>query len=57
MKTLFEGFQKSDILVRTENGVYATIGYRVRLHGRVCHTTEGNACVSDITRIEIVPAN
>jgi hypothetical protein len=56
MKGLFEGFQQSDIRVRTDDGSYALIKYRIRVHGRICETTDGSPCITDITKIELVQA-
>jgi hypothetical protein len=52
----YEGFQQSDIRVRTDDGGYALIKYRIRVHGRVCKTTDSSPCITDITRIELVQA-
>lgn len=53
MKALFEGYTKSDIQVRLDDGTYAVIGYRIRVTGRVCETTSGNPCISSIEKIEL----
>jgi uncharacterized RDD family membrane protein YckC len=53
MKALFEGYTKSDIQVRLDDGTYAVIGYRIRVTGRICETTSGNPCISSIEKIEL----
>ena len=54
MKPLPDPYKKSDIQVRLNDGTYAFIGFRVRITGRVCETTGGEVCVSDITSIDLV---
>jgi Bacterial PH domain len=54
MKSLFEGFNQSDIRVRTADGSYALVNYRIRVQGRICETTDGNPCITDITKIDLV---
>lgn len=53
MKRLMEGFREADVMIMAEDGVYAMVGYRIRVEGRVCDTTEGNKCVKSITSIKI----
>jgi len=53
MKALFEGYTKSDIQVRLDDGTYAVISYRIRVTGRICETTSGNPCISSIEKIEL----
>jgi len=53
MKALFEGYTKSDIQVRLDDGTYAVVGYRIRVTGRICETTSGNPCISSIEKIEL----
>jgi hypothetical protein len=54
MKGLFEGFQQSDIRVRTADGTYALVNYRIRIQGHICETTDGSPCITDISKIELV---
>ena len=54
MKPLPDPYEKSDVQVRLNDGTYAFIGFRVRITGRVCETTGGEVCISDITSIELV---
>jgi hypothetical protein len=54
MKPLPETYTKGDIQVRLDDGTYAVVGYRLRVHGRVCITTVNTPCISDITKIELV---
>jgi len=56
MEALFEGFQQSDIRVRMADGTYALVKYRIRVQGRICETTDGDPCITDITKIELVQA-
>jgi len=53
MKALFEGYTRSDIQVRLDDGTYAVVGYRVRVTGRVCETTSGEPCISSIEKVEL----
>jgi len=53
MKPLPESYTKSDIQVRLDDGTLAVIGYRIRVTGKVCETTGGEPCISDITKIEL----
>jgi len=53
MKPLFEGYTKSDIQVRLDDGTYAVIGYRVRVTGRICETSSGAPCITNIKKIEL----
>jgi hypothetical protein len=54
MKPLPDSYTKSDIQVRLNDGSYAVVGYRLRVQGRVCTTTENNPCITNITKIELV---
>jgi hypothetical protein len=54
MEHLPDQYVKSDIRVRTEDGAYAAVGFRIRITGEVCETTSGEPCISDITKIELV---
>ncbi len=56
MNSLFEGFEQSDIRVRTADGTFALVKYRIRVQGRICETTDGDPCITDITKIELVQA-
>jgi len=53
MKPLPNPYTKSDIQVRLDDGTYAVIGFRIRVTGRICETTGGSPCISDITKIEL----
>jgi hypothetical protein len=53
MKPLPNSYTKSDIQVRLVDGTYAVIGYRIRVTGRICETTSGSPCISDIMKIEL----
>jgi hypothetical protein len=54
MKPLPSSYQKSDILVRTADGTYAAVGFRIRVTGEICRTTADEACIRDISIIELV---
>jgi hypothetical protein len=53
MKALPNPYQKWDIRVRLNDGTYAFIGQRVTVTGRICSTTDGDTCISDIFNIEL----
>jgi uncharacterized RDD family membrane protein YckC len=53
LKPVPETYTKDDIQVRLDDGSYAPVGYRIRVTGIVCKTTTDNACISDITKIEL----
>jgi len=53
MKPLPSSYTKSDIQVRLDDGTYAVIGFRIRVTGRICETTSGSPCISDINKIEL----
>jgi uncharacterized RDD family membrane protein YckC len=53
MKPLPDSYTKSDIQVRLDDGTLAVIGYRIRVTGRICETTGGEPCISDITKMEL----
>jgi len=54
MESLPDQYVKSDIRVRTDDGTYAAVGFRLRITGQICETTSGSPCISDITKIELV---
>jgi len=54
MDRLADQYVKSDIRVRTDDGTYAAVGFRIRITGEVCETTSGEPCINDITKIELV---
>jgi uncharacterized RDD family membrane protein YckC len=53
LKPVPESYTKGDIQVRLDDGTYAPVGYRIRVTGRVCETTDGDACIHDIRKIEL----
>jgi len=53
MKALPDNYGKWDIRVRLDDGEYAFIGQRITITGRICETTDGDLCISDITKIEL----
>jgi uncharacterized RDD family membrane protein YckC len=53
MKPLPDSFTNKDIQVRLDDGTLAVIGYRIRVTGHVCETTEGESCISDISKMEL----
>ncbi len=53
MKPLPNSYTKSDIQVRLDDGTYAVVGFRIRVTGRICETTSGSPCISDIIKIEL----
>ncbi len=52
MRPLPDPYSKSDIQVRLDDGTYAGISSRVIVTGRICKTTDGDPCISDIIKIE-----
>lgn len=57
MDRLADQYVKSDIRVRTDDGTYAAVGFRIRITGEICETTSGEPCIRDITKIELVTVN
>jgi len=57
MDQLPDQYLKSDIRVRTADGTYAAVGFRIRITGEICETTSGEPCIRDITKIELVTVN
>lgn len=53
MKALPDHYQKWDIRVRLNDGTYAFIGHRITVIGRICSTTDGDKCISDIFKIDL----
>jgi len=53
MKALPDLYEKWDVRVRLNDGTYAFIGQRIIVTGRICKTTDGDSCISDITKIEL----
>ena len=53
LKPVPETYTKADIKVRLDDGTYALVGYRLRLTGRVCKTTDGDPCIDDIRKVEL----
>jgi hypothetical protein len=53
MKPLHDNFTMYDISLRTMEGKYVYVGETIRIYGRVCETTDGDVCISDIFRIEL----
>jgi hypothetical protein len=53
MKALPDNYQKWDIRVRLNDGTYAFIGQRITVTGRICSTTDGDQCISDIFQIDL----
>ena len=53
MKALPDPYQVWDIRVRLNNGEYAFIGQQITVTGRICETTDGDPCISSITKIEL----
>jgi hypothetical protein len=53
MKPLHDNFSMYDIRLRTMDGEYAFVGQTIRVTGRICETTDGNVCISDIFEIEL----
>jgi hypothetical protein len=54
MKPLPSSYRKSDIQVRTADGTYAAVGFRLRVTGEICRTTNDEICLTDISKIELV---
>lgn len=54
MKPLPDTYTKSDIQVILDDGSIALVGYRLRVHGRVCITTVNTRCITSITKVELV---
>lgn len=53
MKHLPDPYGKWDIRVCLNDGTYAFIGQRITVTGRICNTTDGSTCISDIFKIEL----
>ena len=53
MIPLPDPYTKADIQVGLDDGTYAVIGFRIRVTGRICETTGGSPCISDIMKIEL----
>ena len=53
LKPVPEKYSKSDIKVRLDDGTYALVGYRLRVTGMVCETTNGNPCIQSIRKVEL----
>jgi hypothetical protein len=52
MKALPDPYSKWDIVVCLNDGMLAYIDNRITVTGRVCKTTDGDPCISDIIKIE-----
>jgi hypothetical protein len=52
MKALPDPFSKWDIIICLDDGSLAYIDNRVTVTGKICKTTTGNPCISDIIKIE-----
>ncbi|RJP54570.1 MAG: hypothetical protein C4583_02230 [Anaerolineaceae bacterium] len=52
MKALPDPFSKWDVVICLNDGTLAYIDNRITVTGRVCKTTDGDPCISDITKIE-----
>lgn len=52
MKALPDPFSKWDVVVCLNDGTLAYIDNRITVTGRVCKTTDGDPCISDIIKIE-----
>ena len=57
MKPLPDQFEKFDVRIRMNDGEYVFIGQMVRITGRICATTDGGVCISDIIKIELYTGN
>jgi hypothetical protein len=57
MKPLHDNFTMYDISLRTMEGKYVYVGETIRIYGRVCETTDGDVCISDIFIIELYTGN
>jgi hypothetical protein len=53
MKPLHDNYSTWDIRLRTMDGEYAFVGQTIRVTGRVCETTDGDVCISEIFEIEL----
>lgn len=53
MKALPDPYEKWDVRICLNDGTFAFIGQRIKVTGKICQTTDGNACISSITRIEL----
>lgn len=53
MKALPDPYEKWDVRIRLNDGTFAFIGQRITVTGKICHTTDGDACISSITKIEL----
>ena len=54
MKPLPETYTRADIQVHLDDGTNAIVGYRLRVYGRVCDTTDGGKCIDYVSKIELV---
>jgi hypothetical protein len=52
MKALPDNYRKEDIQIILDDGSLAYVGYRLKVTGRKCTTTEGNPCIYTIRKIE-----
>jgi hypothetical protein len=53
LKPVPETYTKGDIKVRLDDGSYALVGYRLRITGTVCETTDGDPCLHSIRKVEL----
>jgi hypothetical protein len=53
MKALPDPFSKWDVVICLNDGTLAYIDNRITVTGRICKTTAGTPCISDITKIEL----
>jgi hypothetical protein len=51
MKALPDPYEKWDVRVCLNDGTIAFVGQRITVTGRICNTTDGEACISNISRI------
>lgn len=52
MKALPNPFSKWDVIVCLNDGTLAYIGNRITVTGKICKTTAGDLCISNIIKIE-----
>ncbi|MCL4394525.1 MAG: hypothetical protein M1482_06950 [Chloroflexi bacterium] len=52
MFELADQYKESDLRVRTEDSNIVGSGALIRVRGRICNTTKGAVCISQINRIE-----
>ena len=52
MKALPDNYTKGDIQITLDDGTLAYVGYRLKVTGSKCTTTEGNPCIYTIRKIE-----